>query len=140
VAAVAAAHLTPQLQVQETLQVHLLVKVITVQLVLDTTEKAGVAVVQVLRHLVQVVEMEQLHQYPGHLQHMRVAAQAHLVQLVQVAAARMESAVEVRVQLIRVAVVVVAKAHPAVRAAMVLLSFVIQIHITQQHQQLVLLL
>jgi hypothetical protein len=133
------AHLTPQLQVQEILQVHLLVKAITVQLVLDTTDQAEVAVVQVLRHPVQVVEMEQRHQYLGHLQHMQAAVQAHLARQVPAAVVRMESAAEVRVQLIRVAEAVVAKVHRAVRVVRALLSFAMQIVILPLQQQLVLL-
>jgi hypothetical protein len=135
---VVVAHLTPQLQVQEILRVHLLVKVITVQLVLDTTEKAEEAVVQVLRHPVQVVEMEQLHQYPGHLQHMQVAVQVHMARQVPAAVVRMESAAEVRVQLIQVAEAVAVKVHRAVLAVLVLLSFVTQIVIQPLQQQLVL--
>jgi hypothetical protein len=61
-AAAAEAHPIQQLQEAEILQVHPLVKETTVQLVLDTMVRAAEAVAQAQQRLVQVVEMEQLHQ------------------------------------------------------------------------------
>jgi hypothetical protein len=61
-AVVAEAHPIQQLQEAEILQVHPLVKVITVQLVLDTMVKAEVEVEHLPRRLVQVAAMDQIHQ------------------------------------------------------------------------------
>jgi hypothetical protein len=57
---------------------------------------------------------------------------------VPAAVVRMESAAEVRVQLIQVAEAVAVKVHRAVLAVLVLLSFVTQIVIQPLQQQLVL--
>jgi hypothetical protein len=70
---------------------------------------------------------------------MQAAVQAHLARQVPAAVVRMESAAEVRVQLIRVAEAVVAKVHRAVRVVRALLSFAMQIVILPLQQQLVLL-